>query len=186
MIHIFVSGEIQSILVISKSMGLSEILRYINNSTYQIYRIEEKLRTTILCNLTPEVRKCFKHIVEKRRHFSSFFPVSCYLLLDFHFKTGTRFSFGNKRFFEVGEVEITRLDCNYDGNICIRPQSGLPSKSRISSLWEKEVVKYRVRNMHSRTGARNRHPRITVRKFSIRVLLFQLKFHGSDNIVKVM
>ena len=33
---------IQSTLVISKSKGLSEILRDIRTSTYQIYRIEEK------------------------------------------------------------------------------------------------------------------------------------------------
>ena len=35
--------EIQSTPVISKSKGLSEILRDIRTSTYQIFRIEEKI-----------------------------------------------------------------------------------------------------------------------------------------------
>ena len=56
---------IQSILVISNSKGLSEILRDIRTSTYQICRIEEKLirLTTFnkhMCNLTPEVRDILK------------------------------------------------------------------------------------------------------------------------------
>ena len=57
----WISFRIQSTLVISNSRGLSEILRDIRTSTYQICRIEEKLirLTTFnkyMCNLTPEVR----------------------------------------------------------------------------------------------------------------------------------
>ena len=53
--------QIQSTLVISNSKRLSEILRDIRTSTYQICRIEEKIiRTTTfykwLCNLTLEFR----------------------------------------------------------------------------------------------------------------------------------
>ena len=56
---------IQSILVISKSKGLSEILRDIRTSTYQICKFEEKInRITIfhkrICKLTPEDRDMFK------------------------------------------------------------------------------------------------------------------------------
>ena len=56
---------IQSTLVISNSMGNSEILRDIRTSTYQIYRIEEKIiRTTTfnkyICNWTLEVRDILK------------------------------------------------------------------------------------------------------------------------------
>ena len=56
---------IQSTLVISNSKGLSEILRDIRTSTYQICRIEEKLArlTTFnkyMRNLTPEVRDILK------------------------------------------------------------------------------------------------------------------------------
>ena len=56
---------IQSTLVISNSKGLSEILRDIRTSTYQICRTEEKLirLTTFnkyMCNLTPEVRDILK------------------------------------------------------------------------------------------------------------------------------
>ena len=54
--------------------GLSEILRDILPSTYQICRIEEKLiqLTTFnkyMCNWTPEVRY-IENIVEKRRNCS--------------------------------------------------------------------------------------------------------------------
>ena len=61
----FKSFSLQSTLVISNSKGLSEILRDIRTSTYQICRIEEKLArlTTFnkyMCNLTPEVRDILK------------------------------------------------------------------------------------------------------------------------------
>ena len=64
-------GQIQSTLVISNSKGLSEILRDIRTSTYQICRIEKKLirLTTFnkyMCNWTLEVRDILK-ILWKRR-----------------------------------------------------------------------------------------------------------------------
>ena len=34
--------------------------------------------------------------------------------LDFHVKTGTRFSLRDKRFFEISEVEITRVNCTWN------------------------------------------------------------------------
>ena len=57
--------KIKSTPVISNSKGLSEKLRDIRTSTYQICRIEEKLirLTTFnkyMCNLTPEVRDILK------------------------------------------------------------------------------------------------------------------------------
>ena len=45
--------------------------------------------------------------------FLLFSTILCYRLLDFHVKTGTRFSLRDKRLFEISEVEITRVDCNY-------------------------------------------------------------------------
>ena len=36
-----------------------------------------------------------------------------YLILDFDVKTRIRFSLPDKRIFEITEVEITRVDCNY-------------------------------------------------------------------------
>ena len=56
----FFQPELQSILVISNFKGLSEILRDIRTSTYQICRIEEKLirLTTFnkyMCNWTLEL-----------------------------------------------------------------------------------------------------------------------------------
>ena len=56
---------IQSTLVISNSKGLSEILRDISTSTYQICSIEEKIiqKNTFnkyMCNWTLEVRDILK------------------------------------------------------------------------------------------------------------------------------
>ena len=45
-----------------------------------------------------------------------FFPlitVFCYLMLDFYVKTRIRFSLRDKRFFEIIEVEMTRMDCTF-------------------------------------------------------------------------
>ena len=61
----FVALHVQSTLVISTSTGLSEILRDIRTSTYQICRIEEKLirLTTFnkyMCNWTLDVRDILK------------------------------------------------------------------------------------------------------------------------------
>ena len=70
-VHIFKKGscqlltKVQSTLVISNSKGLSEILRDIHTSTYQICRIEEKLirLTTFnkyMYNWTLEIRNILK------------------------------------------------------------------------------------------------------------------------------
>ena len=69
--------KMQSTLVISNSKGLSEILRGIRTSTYQIFRIEEKIIRTItfnkyICNWTLEVNRYIENIVEKRSNFFSF------------------------------------------------------------------------------------------------------------------
>ena len=61
---------IQSTLVISKSKGLSEILRDIRTSTYQICKIEEKQiqLTTFnkyMCNWTLKVRDILKILWER-------------------------------------------------------------------------------------------------------------------------
>ena len=98
--------HIQSTLVISNSTGLSEILRDIRTSTYQICKIEEKLiqLTTFnkyMCNWTLEVRDIFKYCGKKEklllRSNSSSFPQYFYMLLDFHVKAGTRFSLRDKQ-----------------------------------------------------------------------------------------
>ena len=90
--------HIQSTLVISNSKGLSEILRYICTSTYQICRIEEKsVRTTTfnkyICNWTLEFRDILKILwkrgeiapKELRSNFSSFpqYFFTCFRF-DFH------------------------------------------------------------------------------------------------------
>ena len=66
-------NKIQSTLVISNSKGLSEILRDIRISTYQICRILIRLTTfnKYICNWTLEVRDIrIENIVEKRRNCS--------------------------------------------------------------------------------------------------------------------
>ena len=67
---------IESTLVISNSRGLSEILRDMRTSTYQICRIDEKLirLTTFnkyMCNWTLEVRDILKIL------FSTIFFTCC-------------------------------------------------------------------------------------------------------------
>ena len=42
--------------------------------------------------------------------------IFCYLILDFSVKTRIRFSLRDKRLFEITEVEITRVYCNYYSN----------------------------------------------------------------------
>ena len=86
--------QIQSTLVISNSKGLSEILRDIRSSTYQVCRIEEKIiwLTTfnkLIGNWTFEVKRYIENIVEKRRNcslgaISPLFYNIFHLLLGFH------------------------------------------------------------------------------------------------------
>ena len=50
--------------------------------------------------------------MEKGKNCSFIFStIFCYLLLNFHVKTGARFSLRDKRLFEISEVEIMRVDC---------------------------------------------------------------------------
>ena len=89
----------------------------VSTSTYQIYRIEEKINQTTtvhkrICNSTAEVRDISK-ILCKRGIFplshNTLYFVSC--CLDFSVKTGTSFSFQDNRLFEISDIEITRVDC---------------------------------------------------------------------------
>ena len=57
-----------------------------------------------------------ENIVERgeiapEEQFLLLFTIFCYLTLDFSVKTRIRFSLRDKRFFEITEVEITRVDC---------------------------------------------------------------------------
>ena len=114
---------IQSTLAISNSTGLSEIVRDIRTSTYQICRIVEKLirLTTFnkyMCNWTLEVRDILKILwkrgeIAPKEQFLLFSTIFCCLLADLCIKTGTRFSLRDKRLFEISEVEITRVNCIY-------------------------------------------------------------------------
>ena len=54
---------------------------------------------------------------------SIFFLLStivCCLILAFYVKTRIRFSLRDKQLFEITEVEITRVDCNYVASTLIR------------------------------------------------------------------
>ena len=120
-------------LSLSRSPRGSEILRDIHTLTYQICRIEEKInRTTTfhkcICNLTPEVRDILK-ILWKRG------AVFCYLLLDFHGKTGTRFSHRDNRLFEINEVEITRVNCTLIYNHSHKALTALVGRLSLSVSW---------------------------------------------------
>ena len=80
---------IQSTLVISNSKGLSEILRDIRTSTYQICRIEEKIiQTSTFNKWILEVRGILK-ILRKRGEIA---PEEQFLLFSTIFFTVFRFS----------------------------------------------------------------------------------------------
>ena len=51
--------------------------------------------------------------IAPQEQFLLFSTIFCNLILDFCIKTRTRFSLRDKRLFEITEVEITRVDCNY-------------------------------------------------------------------------
>ena len=115
-------NQLPSTLIISKSKGLSEIIWDIRTLTYQICRIKGKLNQTAtfskwICNVTPEVVDILK-ILWKRGEIAPeeqsllflFSTTFCYLSLDFHVKTGPRFSLRDKRLFEISEVKIVRVD----------------------------------------------------------------------------
>ena len=92
-VHMNEANNIQSTLVISNSKGLSEILRDVHTSTYQIFRIEEKIiRTTTfnkyMCNWTLEVRDILK-ILWKRGEIA---PWEQFLLFSTIFLPVVRFS----------------------------------------------------------------------------------------------
>ena len=81
---------VQSTLVISNSKGLSEILRNIRTSTYQICRTEEKIiRTTAfnkyMCNWTHKIWRYIENIVKLLLRSNLLFStILFYMLLDFH------------------------------------------------------------------------------------------------------
>ena len=124
---IFWALKIQSTFVISKSKGLSEILRRTPTSKYQICRMWGKInrKTTFhkwICNLILEVRDTLKILwkegeIATLEQFLLFSTIVCYLLLNFHVETGTRFTFRDKRLFEKSEVEVARVDCICIGGI---------------------------------------------------------------------
>ena len=51
--------------------------------------------------------------IAPEEQFLPYSPIFCYWMLDFCVKTRIRFSFRDKRLFEITEVEITRVDCNF-------------------------------------------------------------------------
>ena len=51
--------------------------------------------------------------IAPEEHFLLLSTIFCYLILDFYVKTRIRFSLRDKQFFEIIEVEITRVDCTY-------------------------------------------------------------------------
>ena len=115
-IFLFLEENIQLTLIISKSNRLYEIIRDIRTSTYmyQICRTEEKINRIphFTVNIVFDLRslRYIENICGNRRNcsfvqFLLFSTTFCYLLLDFHIKTGYRFSSRDS------EVKITIVDC---------------------------------------------------------------------------
>ena len=51
--------------------------------------------------------------IAPQEQFLLFSTIFCNLIFDFCVKTRIRFSLRDKRLFEITEVEITRVDCNF-------------------------------------------------------------------------
>ena len=82
---------------------------------YQICRFEEKqieqphfTNEYVVWLLKLEIY--WKYCGTEDEQFLLCSTIFCYVLLDFHVSTGTRFSFRDKRLFEISRVEITRVD----------------------------------------------------------------------------
>ena len=81
-----------------------------------------------------------------------FLPLStifCYLMLGYYVKTGKGFSLRDKRFFEITEVEITRVDCIsflwlfcayfvYIKFICIKKSHNVEKSNKDIILYQQE------------------------------------------------
>ena len=78
-------------------LDISDLQNWVNNkSNNHMAQVNMYLNTEV------------KEILEQCLLFST---ILCYLLLDFHVKTGTRFSLWDKRLFKISEVEIMRINC---------------------------------------------------------------------------
>ena len=64
-----------------------------------------------LCNVTPLVRNIYWKYCGKGEKLLLFSTIFSDLILDFSVKTRNKFSLRDKRWFEITEVEITRVDC---------------------------------------------------------------------------
>ena len=139
----FYPAKIQLAVLISKSKGLSETLRDIRISTYQICRIEQNTNRTTKFTNEHVIRLLYMlKILWKRgkiapqEQFLLFSTIFCYLMLDFYVKTRTRFSLRDKRLFEITKMEITRVECSFTRLACC---AYLHSLSRsflfISVIW---------------------------------------------------
>ena len=107
--NLFFHCALQSTLIISKSKGLSEILRDICTSTYQICRKKIKQLHLRISNLTPEARDIMKYCGKEeklllRSNFSSFpqYFTCC--------RFPSTFSLWDERLFEISEVGIRRAN----------------------------------------------------------------------------
>ena len=92
---------------VSRHISVAEVRRKINRTT---------TFNKWICNLTPEVRDILKILwkrgeIAPQEQFLLFSTIFCYLYLDCHIKTRTRISLRDKWYFEISEVEITRVDC---------------------------------------------------------------------------
>ena len=66
-----------------------------------------------------------------------------YLILDFYVKTRIRFSLRDKRFFEISEVEVTRVDCTmYKKPSSINYQFEILYTEGLYTAWSNFVLQF--------------------------------------------
>ena len=91
-----------------------------------------------------------KEEIAPKEQFLLFSTIFCYLLLDFHVETGTRFTLRDKRLFEISEIEKAIVDCIYwkcrisvlDISDC---DLDVPRKRAYNLETTETLVRYRIR-----------------------------------------
>ena len=116
--HIFIYSRLSLSRTPRDSMKQFEIsvLRHIRFADSGKQLIEQPPLTEWICNLTPKLRDILKILwkrgeIAPKEQFLLFSTIFYCLLVDLCVKTGTRFSFRDKRLFEISEFEITGVDC---------------------------------------------------------------------------
>ena len=108
--------------------------------------------------------------------------IFCYLMLDFCVKTRIRFSLRDKRLFEITELQITRVDCNFFSVIylltrfvCV--QDSLAHHIKTLQCGAQTQANVRVTTLAPRLKRQSHHGSISIYLMSSQLLCIQFCDH---------